>query len=807
MRILEILFFCFYGFSAGSAWVFQVDGIHDAPSTPNHRKDKSDEIRVVYEDVRSPCHSEGRASQCMPPFTNIAEGAPVVATSTCGASDKTEKFCKQQVDATGRIQWRCEQCTSEDKFPTHHLTDRHQMVNETYWVSGAVLRGQTINITLSMGKTFEVYYVSLQPYGRLPDAIALYKSSDFGKTWHPWQYFSTDCFRAFRLPTSNEHNAQISAANIQEVLCVALKSSEDNEPYGRSLKVIAFSTTIGRPSSQPWSAALVDWMTMTDLRVSLTRFSDLADMTQHDASGLLLTPNLLSPAEVFRVGEVEKNKMSAGTLGMSRHHFQSDAASFMPDKGIHFAFSDLAIGGRCKCNGHSNRCVRDRLVDAAGKETGEWGPLRCDCQHNTAGIDCEKCAPGYLDRPWARATRELANECKPCRCGNHTSECVFSVKHFKQSGGQTGGICVACRHNTEGIHCDQCSAGFTRNPAVPMGHEQACRECRCHPIGSVANEPCDRKSGQCPCKPGVIGQACNRCEEGYKQTRLSDHPCVRVMEHFAYRRKTVPPPVAASSHHQPINTEPHLKCPPCKPHRRRIRFKKFCRREAVFMGKVESYRAEGDKTRFEIRIRETWRVDGAAGRLLPKKASHSLPPFPVWIQSQLIGGDNGNPAIRCLCPELKTGESYLFFTQPYQIPHGNRMELMLDPSSIIIPWRESWRRRLNKFVRRAAKNRCNLNVNRDNTGDSMHSKRAQKLQSSDGYLVNQLANDSPLRFAQTAGRLYKQQYANRGPQGSDPHTVYQMDSDRGLSRTSATGKIQTQFTYYHPYARYPHKTI
>ncbi|OON21844.1 laminin [Opisthorchis viverrini] len=413
MRILGILFFCFYGFSVGSAWVFQVDSIHDAPSTPNHGRDKSDEIRVVYEDVRSPCHSEGRASQCMPPFTNIAEGAPVVATSTCGASDKTEKFCKQQADATGRIQWRCEQCTSEDKFPTHHLTDRHQMANETYWVSGAVLRGQTINITLSLGKTFEVYYVSLQPYGKLPDAIALYKSSDFGKTWHPWQYFSTDCFRAFRLPTSNEHNAQISAANIQEVLCVALKSSEDNEPYGRSMKVIAFSTTIGRPSSQPWSAALVDWMTMTDLRVSLTRFSDLADMTQHDASGLLLTPNLLSPAKVFRVGEVEKNKMSAGTLGMSRHHFQSDAASFMPDKGMHFAFSDLAIGGRCKCNGHSNRCVRDRLVDAAGKETGEWGPLRCDCQHNTAGIDCEKCAPGYLDRPWARATRELANECKP----------------------------------------------------------------------------------------------------------------------------------------------------------------------------------------------------------------------------------------------------------------------------------------------------------------------------------------------------------------------------------------------------------
>ena len=43
--------------------------------------------------------------------------------------------------------------------------------------------------------------------------------------------------------------------------------------------------------------------------------------------------------------------------------------------------SDLAIGGRCKCNGHASDCA----LDAA---TGE---MNCDCKHNTAGKECEKC--------------------------------------------------------------------------------------------------------------------------------------------------------------------------------------------------------------------------------------------------------------------------------------------------------------------------------------------------------------------------------------------------------------------------------
>lgn len=65
-----------------------------------------------------------------------------------------------------------------------------------------------------------------------------------------------------------------------------------------------------------------------------------------------------------------------------------------------YALSELAVGGRCKCNGHAARCVFDK--------TGRYA---CDCKHNTAGIDCEKCKPFHYDKPWARATAENANAC------------------------------------------------------------------------------------------------------------------------------------------------------------------------------------------------------------------------------------------------------------------------------------------------------------------------------------------------------------------------------------------------------------
>lgn len=38
--------------------------------------------------------------------------------------------------------------------------------------------------------------------------------------------------------------------------------------------------------------------------------------------------------------------------------------------------------------------------------------------------------------------------------------------------------------------------------------------CKCHPLGSQEDR-CHPETGQCPCRPGVEGQACDRCQLGF----------------------------------------------------------------------------------------------------------------------------------------------------------------------------------------------------------------------------------------------------------------------------------------------------
>lgn len=47
-------------------------------------------------------------------------------------------------------------------------------------------------------------------------------------------------------------------------------------------------------------------------------------------------------------------------------------------------------------------------------------------------------------------------------------------------------------------------------------HTQICPyySCQCHPLGSHGNQ-CHPETGQCPCRPGVTGLACDRCQLGF----------------------------------------------------------------------------------------------------------------------------------------------------------------------------------------------------------------------------------------------------------------------------------------------------
>ena len=110
---------------------------------------------------------------------------------------------------------RCEVCDADDdklSHPASLLTDLNSAGNMTCWVSEPSLTPSQVSLTLSLGKKFELTYVSMHFCSRRPDSMSLYKSADFGKTWSPFHYYSSDCKKVYgRQPdiTITKHNEQV----------------------------------------------------------------------------------------------------------------------------------------------------------------------------------------------------------------------------------------------------------------------------------------------------------------------------------------------------------------------------------------------------------------------------------------------------------------------------------------------------------------------------------------------------------------------------------------------------------------------
>ncbi|KAK3556687.1 hypothetical protein QTP70_013440, partial [Hemibagrus guttatus] len=304
-----------------------------------------------------PCYEEnGQARRCIPDFVNAAFGREVRASSTCGQKTPS-RYCPGTERGGGERSRECRVCDASDPKRRHtasHLTDLHNPHNLTCWQSENGIRyPQNVTLTLSLGKKFEVTYVSAQFCSLRPDSMAIFKSMDYGKTWVPFQFYSSQCRKVYNRP----NRAVITKQNEQEAVCTdAHQQQQPHHQQPVSGGLVAFSTLDGRPSAHDFdnSPVLQDWVTATDIRITFSRL----------------------------YGEERKTE----TEDEDESHF--------------YAVSDLQVGGRCKCNGHASRCVRDR--------TGE---LVCECKHNTAGPECDRCKPFHYDRPWQRATAREANEC------------------------------------------------------------------------------------------------------------------------------------------------------------------------------------------------------------------------------------------------------------------------------------------------------------------------------------------------------------------------------------------------------------
>ncbi|NXX62583.1 LAMC3 protein, partial [Scopus umbretta] len=458
----------------------------------------------------------GQPRRCMPVFENAAFGRAAQATNTCGSPP--EDYCLQM--GARHTSALCHRCDATD--PRHHhnasfLTDFHSQEESTWWQSQSMAFGiqhpNSVNITLHLGKAYEITYVRLKFHTSRPESFAIYKRSRAEGPWVPFQYYSASCEKTY----GKQQRHYLRPGEDEQVAFCTDEFSDISPLSGGN---VAFSTLEGRPSAYNFdgSPALQEWVTVTDLLISLNRLNTFGD-------------------DIFKDPKVLQS--------------------------YYYAISDFSVGGRCKCNGHASECAPD-----------EAGQLVCVCQHNTAGTDCERCQPFYQDRPWARGTAEAANECLPCNCSGRSEECFYDRELYRRSG--HGGHCRNCRDNTAGPHCERCRQNHYRweqraacqpchcHPAGSLqpqcdssgtclckanvtgwkcerckdGYhslsEGGCRPCACDPAGSIGT--CDPNTGHCTCKERVEGHLCNRCQPGW--FNLQPHNPAGCTSCFCYGHST-----------------------------------------------------------------------------------------------------------------------------------------------------------------------------------------------------------------------------------------------------------------------------
>ncbi|XP_053101455.1 laminin subunit alpha-5 isoform X2 [Hemicordylus capensis] len=429
-------------------------------------------------------HADVNGHSLHPPYFNLAEGTRISATATCGEEDSGAKiprpvedlYCKlvggpvAGGDPNQTIQGQyCDICSSVNSNKAHPITNAIDGT-ERWWQSPPLSRGlefNEVNVTLELGQLFHVAYVLIKFANTpRPDLWVLERSTDFGLTYEPWQYFASskrDCIERFGLKTVEritKDNDAICTTEYSRI--VPLENGE-----------IVVSLVNGRPGAMnfSYSPLLRNFTKATNIRLRFLRTNTLL--------GHLMGKALRDPTVTRR---------------------------------YYYSIKDISIGGRCVCHGHADVC------DA--RDPTDPYRLQCDCQHNTCGGSCDYCCPGFNQLPWKPATTDSANECKSCNCNGHAFDCYYDpeVDHHKASRNhdgqfEGGGVCIDCQHHTAGINCERCSPGYYKSPDHSVDSPYICYRCSCD--SDFMDGTCEDLTGRCYCKPNYTGEHCDSCADGY----------------------------------------------------------------------------------------------------------------------------------------------------------------------------------------------------------------------------------------------------------------------------------------------------
>lgn len=123
---------------------------------------------------------------------------------------------------------------------------------------------------------------------------------------------------------------------------------------------------------------------------------------------------------------------------------------------------------------------------------------QCSCKPGSIGRKCDQCEDGYHSL--------TQSGCSSCNCSAAGTQPSLLNKCDKNTGR------CDCKLNVEGNNCDQCKQGFYNQS---QSNPQGCVQCACDIKGTAGGSgQCEQQSGNCTCKPLVVGQRCNQCKLG-----------------------------------------------------------------------------------------------------------------------------------------------------------------------------------------------------------------------------------------------------------------------------------------------------
>ncbi|KAE9415582.1 hypothetical protein Angca_009987, partial [Angiostrongylus cantonensis] len=406
----------------------------------------------------NPCYDrETLAPQrCVPDFINAAFNLEVEVTNTCGVRYPT-KFCVQSGHSGLRSE--CDTCDARHpafEHPARFLTDFNNANNETWWQSETMNENMqypnSVNLTLTLGKSFDITYVRLKFISPRPESFAIYKKTSLEDDWEPWQYYSGSCRATYGLPDK----APILPGN--EAVAQCTKEFSDISPITGGN--IAFSTLEGRPSAHAFedSEVLQQWVTASAIKIVLNRMNTFGDEVFGDPQVLRSYYYAISD---FAVG----GRMDGENRLVCRceHNTHACNCSQLSNRCFfdHELFEKTGHGGHCiDCQGNTHIGSLSQQCDNTGQ---------CHCKPGVGGRYCDQCMDGFFDFG--------PNGCKDCGCelaGSHANHPHCDV---------VTGTCL-CKSNVEGRQCNKCKPGYFD---LSVENQFGCTPCFCYGHSSICS--------------------------------------------------------------------------------------------------------------------------------------------------------------------------------------------------------------------------------------------------------------------------------------------------------------------------------